>query len=213
MWLFEILKKRSWKVYAFMFGVFLFFLIFSYFSSQYLIETEPEKVKEFLDQISSSPLIVKFKNLQNEGKYDEIALLIFIHNSQIALINYFFGIGFVFSVILQASNGFLLGFLLGTYNYLHYHPIQILEIFIVMILEVTAITAIAVEGMYLTYTFIRPKRMWNTNKKMKAIKKTLSQSLKIILLSILILLISAIIETLFIYYEASKSIEPIIIGV
>ena len=206
----EILKKRSWKVYAFMLFIFFFFFFFSYLSSKYLLETEPEKVEEMLKQIMSTPAINRFQELLKQEKYVDIAFLIFFHNSQLALLNYFFGIGFLFAIIIQASNGFLLGFLLAVSEGLTLT--EALAIFIVLLLELTALTATAVEGMYLTYSYIRPERMWKTKSRVKSIKKTFSQSIRIILLCLLLLLLSAIIETLFIYHQAS-SIKPIIIGV
>jgi uncharacterized membrane protein SpoIIM required for sporulation len=206
----EILKKRSWKVYAFMLFIFFFFFFFSYLSSKYLLETEPEKVEEMLKQIMSTPAISRFQELLKQEKYVDIAFLIFFHNSQLALLNYFFGIGFLFAIIIQASNGFLLGFLLAVSEGLTLT--EALAIFIVLLLELTALTATAVEGMYLTYSYIRPERMWKTKSRVKSIKKTFSQSIRIILLCLLLLLLSAIIETLFIYHQTS-SIKPIIIGV
>jgi uncharacterized membrane protein SpoIIM required for sporulation len=206
----EILEKRSWKVYAFMLFIFFFFFFFSYLSSKYLLETEPEKVEEMLSQIMSTPAISRFQELLKQEKYVDIAFLIFFHNSQLALLNYFFGIGFLFAIIIQASNGFLLGFLLAVSEGLTLT--EALAIFIVLLLELTALTATAVEGMYLTYSYIRPERMWKTKSRVKSIKKTFSQSIRIILLCLLLLLLAAIIETLFIYHQTS-SIKPIIIGV
>ncbi|MBU5688380.1 MAG: stage II sporulation protein M [Candidatus Aenigmarchaeota archaeon] len=232
-WLIEILKKRSWKVYAFMYGIFFFLFLLSFFSSKYLLEVEPEKVKEVLTQIESSPIIQEFRKLLEENKYFEIFTLIFfhnfqiaiinyffgigfllsIHNFQIAIINYFFGIGFLLSILLQASNGFLIGFLLGISPEFFPNFFELIGFLIVMILEVVAITSTAVEGMYLTYTFFRPEKMWKTKSKTKAIKKTLSQSIKIILLSALLLFLAALIETIVIYYQSSVNIKPILIGV
>jgi uncharacterized membrane protein SpoIIM required for sporulation len=206
----EILKKRSWKVYAFMLFIFFFFFFFSYLSSKYLLETEPEKVEEMLKQIMSTPAISRFQELLKQEKYVDIAFLIFFHNSQLALLNYFFGIGFLFAIIIQASNGFLLGFLLAVSEGLTLA--EVLIIFIILLLELTALTTTAVEGMYLTYSYIRPERMWKTKSRVKSIKKTLSQSIRIILVCLLLLLLAAIIETLFIYHQTS-SIKPIIIGV
>ncbi|MBU5689292.1 MAG: stage II sporulation protein M [Candidatus Aenigmarchaeota archaeon] len=212
-WLIEILKKRSWKVYAFMYGIFFFLFLLSFFSSKYLLEVEPEKVKEVLTQIESSPIIQEFRKLLEENKYFEIFTLIFFHNFQIAIINYFFGIGFLLSILLQASNGFLIGFLLGISPEFFPNFFELIGFLIVMILEVVAITSTAVEGMYLTYTFFRPEKMWKTKSKTKAIKKTLSQSIKIILLSALLLFLAALIETIVIYYQSSVNIKPILIGV
>ncbi|MEM4368256.1 MAG: stage II sporulation protein M [Candidatus Aenigmatarchaeota archaeon] len=212
-WLIEILKKRSWKVYAFMYGIFFFLFLLSFFSSKYLLEVEPEKVKEVLTQIESSPVIQEFRKLLEENKYFEIFTLIFFHNFQIAIINYFFGIGFLLSILLQATNGFLIGFLLGISPEFFPNFFELVGFLIVMILEVVAITSTAVEGMYLTYTFFRPEKMWKTKSKTKAIKKTLSQSIKIILLSALLLFLAALIETIVIYYQSLANIKPILIGV
>ncbi|MEM5776837.1 MAG: stage II sporulation protein M [Candidatus Aenigmatarchaeota archaeon] len=212
-WLIEILKKRSWKVYAFMFGIFLFLFFLSFLSSKYVSETEPEKIEDFLKSLEKSPVITEFRNLLEEKKYIQITILIFQHNLEIAIMNYFFGIFFLFSLLLQVSNGFLVGFLLGISPNIFSSFAQTLGFLIVMLLEVIAITATGVEGMYLTYTFFRPEKMWKTKSKSKAMKKTFSQSIKIILLSALLLLIAAIIETLVIYYQVSSNIKPIIIGV
>ncbi|MEM5777125.1 MAG: stage II sporulation protein M [Candidatus Aenigmatarchaeota archaeon] len=212
-WIIEILKKRSWKVYAFMYGIFFFFFFLFFFSSRYLLETEPEKVKEVLTQIESSPVIQNFRKLLEENKYFQIFVLIFAHNFQIAIINYFFGIGFLFSILLQISNGFLIGFLLGIAPEIFPSFLEVTGFLIVMILEVVAIISTAVEGMYLTYTFFRPEKMWRTKSKTKAVKKTISQSIKIILLSALLLMMAALIETLIIYYHSSTNIKPILIGV
>ncbi|MEM5878749.1 MAG: hypothetical protein QXF12_07785, partial [Candidatus Aenigmatarchaeota archaeon] len=56
----EILKKRSKKVYAFMFGIFFLFFFFALLSSRYLAETDPDKVEEILQQIRETPSIQKF---------------------------------------------------------------------------------------------------------------------------------------------------------
>jgi len=196
-----------------MFGIFLFFFILSIFMSSYMLEAEPEKAKEMLDQIEKTPVIQEFKRLLNEGKYINIAFLIFLHNFQIAILNYFFGIGFLFSVILQISNAFLIGFMVGMSPEIFGDALQSIGFVSVMILEVVAITAAAVEGMYLTYTFIRPERMWKTKSKSKAIKKTLEQSIKIILLSAFLLFLAAAIETLVIYRQSLLSAEPVFLGV
>jgi len=207
----DILKKRSWKVYAFMIGVFLFFFLVSYLSSKYLLETDPEKIEEFMNQFKSSPVISKFEELLKQGKYLDIALLIFFHNSELALLNYFFGIGFLFAVIIQASNGFLIGFLLGVSPHIFSSFIVTLSFIIVLLLELTALTATAVEGMYLTYSIIRPERMWRTKSKSKSAKKTLSQSIRVILIVLIFLLIAALIETLAIHYLSSLNVRAIMI--
>jgi uncharacterized membrane protein SpoIIM required for sporulation len=207
----EILKKRSWKVYAFMLGVFLFFFFLSFLSSKYLLETEPEKIEEFMNQFRSSPIISRFEELLNQGKYIDVAILIFLHNSELALLNYFFGIGFLFAVIIQASNGFLVGFLLGISSHVFSNLIVAISFIIVLLLELTALTATAVEGMYLTYSIIRPERMWKTKSKLKSAKKTLLQSTRVILLALILLLIAALIETLAIHYLTSLDVEVIMI--
>ncbi len=206
----EILRKRSWKVYAFMLFIFFFFFSFSYLSSKYLLEVEPEKVDEILEHIMSQQFI-KFKELIEREKYVEVALLIFFHNSQLAVLNYFFGIGFILAIFIQASNGFLLGFLLAVSQDLTL--VEYLGIIVVLLLELAVITATAVEGMYLTYSYIRPERMWKTKSRIKSIKKTFSQSIKIILLCLILLLLAAVIETLLIHYQVSSSKQPIIVGV
>ncbi len=196
-----------------MFGLFFFFFFLSYYSSRYLLEHDSEKTQEFLSQLESQPVIQEFKAMLNDGRYFEIFVLIFVHNLQIALVNYFFGIGFLLSIIIQASNGFLIGFILGVSSEIFSNFIYLIGFLLVMILEVVAITSTAVEGMYLTYTFLRPEKMWKTKLKAKAMKKTLSQSIKIIALCILLLLLAAFIETLLIYHQASVNIKPLFIGV
>jgi uncharacterized membrane protein SpoIIM required for sporulation len=207
----DILKKRSWKVYAFMLGIFFFFFFLSYLSSKYLLETEPEKIEEFMKQFKSSPVISRFEELLSQGKYLDIALLIFLHNSELALLNYFLGIGFLFAVIIQASNGFLVGFLLGVSPHVFSNLIVALSFIAVLILELTALTATAVEGMYLTYSIIRPERMWKTKSKLKSAKKTFSQSIRVLLFALILLLIAALIETLAVHYLSSLDTEAIMI--
>ncbi|MBU5689549.1 MAG: stage II sporulation protein M [Candidatus Aenigmatarchaeota archaeon] len=209
----EILKKRSWKVYAFMFSLFAIFFIFSFLSAKYMLETDPKKIDEFLLQINQSEPIKKFHEMLKEEKFLHISLFIFLHNSQIAIINYFFGATFIFPIIIQISNSFLVGFLVGVSEKIFFNFFDFAAFLIVLLIEVVSITLAGVEGMYITYSFLRPEKMWKTKNRLKSVRKTVNQSMKILILILLMLFIASIIETVSIYYQYKSNIEAFIIGI
>lgn len=207
--LIEIAKKRSWKVYAFLFGIFFIFFLIGYSGGKYLLEMEPNKVEEFINEIKNTEVIQIFFDLLKNKEYFKIIILIFFHNSQIAIINYILGISFLLPLFIQMFNGMLIGFFFGISPKIFINIIDAVGFFIILIIEVIATTITAVEGMYLTYSIIRPQVMWKTKSKLKSAKKTFSQSIKIIFLALILLLIAAIIETLIIRYLWVRNIQSI----
>jgi len=208
----EIIKKRSWKVYALLFGIFLAFFILAYYSAGYALEKDPEMVEEFVDQIKNNEAVKFAYNLTEEEKYPQLATFIFLHNSQIAIMNYVFGITLLLPLVLEFFNGMTIGFIFGLSEMVFTNSVEIVGFFIILTMEVVATTITAVEGMYLTYSLIRPKVFWKVKSRKESAKRTFKQSAKIILLALAILLLASIIETALIYYQYTRNVEPINIG-
>ncbi|MFN6992319.1 MAG: stage II sporulation protein M [Fervidobacterium sp.] len=211
--IFEIIKKRSWKVYALLFGVFVLFFLIGFSGGGYMLENDPSMVEEFINEIKNTEIIQSFFDLMQKGEYFNIASLIFIHNSQVAVVNYVLGITFILPLLIELFNGMIIGFFFGVSPKVFVTFIDGAGFFIILVMEVIATTLTAVEGMYLTYSIIRPQIMWKTKSRLKSAKKTFRQSIKILLFALALLLISAIIETLLIHYLWVRNIQSVVIGI
>lgn len=209
----EIIKKRSWKVYALLFGIFFLFFILAYSIGGYLLENDPTTVKEFITEIKNTEIMQTFFELMENKEYFKVAGLIFIHNSQIAITNYVLGITFLLPLLIHFFNGMIIGFFFSVSPEIFVNAIDGIGFFVILIMEVVATTLTAVEGMYLTYSIIRPQIMWRTKSRMKSAKKTFNQSIKIILFALILLLISAVIETLLIHYLWVRNVQTVVIGI
>jgi uncharacterized membrane protein SpoIIM required for sporulation len=174
---------------------------------------EPEMVEEFLTRLKGEDVFLNYFNLLKEGKFLQIFYLIYSHNLGVSLTNFILGITFIFPVILEVFNGIFIGFLFGISPSSLPTLIDGVGTALILLLEIIAGILASVEGIYLSYSFLKPKKVWKTKSRRQALSKTFRQNVKVIIVVVLLLLLAAIIETLLIYNQWLRNLEPIMIGV
>lgn len=206
-------NKRAHWIYLLLICFFIVFFLLGYFTGKYSIKNEPEKIEEFITKLRDEEVIRNYFNLLKEGKFLQIFFLIYFHNLGVSIINFAFGVSFILPVFLEISNGMFIGFLFGISNSNFPTLIDTVGLTLVLVLEIIAATLASVEGIYLGYSFLKPKKVWKIKSRRKALGKTFKQNVRILTLVVLFLLLAGIIETLLIYNQWLRNIEPIIIGV
>ncbi len=208
----EILTKRRKKwIYATLIALFIFSYALFYFSGRYAIQNQPQLVEKFLGDLLEQDVFAKFKDLFEQGKFFQIFGLIFLHNFNVALLDFSLGTTFIFSLISVIGNGIISGFISGIAYYTDKASLlQVIGFFGVLVLELLASILALVEGMYLSYSIIFPRKIWKIKSRTESFKKTFRQNVKILIIVVLLLVVAAVIETFIIYSHWKIGLKPVI---
>lgn len=203
-------KKRKKWTYLTLAGIFIVTFSLFYFSGRYAVQYQPDIVNQFLKTVSEQSIFIRFLDLFEEGKFLYIFGLILSHNLSVALIDFVLGTTFIFPIFSIIANGVFSGFLSGiSYYTAKASLIQIVGFYLVLVLELIATILVLVEGMYLSYSAIFPEKIWKIKSRKESFRRTFNQNILVLVLSVLILLFAAIIETVVIYSEWVSGVTPV----
>lgn len=203
-----IIRKRSKLHYFLIFIILSLLFINSFFAGQALYKTDEEKAEQLIEKIENNPKIKFISGLFKEKSYIFATISIFLNNFLIDVFLLYSGIIFVFTFLIPLSNIMLFGLIIGILSLVSssFTIPRILLLIIVWFMEISAMILVINEGLRIGVSWISP-RLIKKNKRKDALKQSILEGSKVLIVVALILIIAAIIETIGIAILGSKFIS------